>query len=146
MIGGALFAGMNASASGMSAEKLRMDIIANNIANINTTRTPKGGPYRRQIPIFAPRTEQIRFTPPFIKARFRLGNGVRVVRIEEDDAPFRMEYIPGHPDADENGYVRFPNINIATEMVDLITASRAYEANAVALRSAKQMMMKALEI
>ena len=147
MLGGALFKGMNTSASGMSAEKLRMDAIANNIANINTTRTPEGGPYKKQIPIFSPRTPQPTYNLPFIADRFsEVGDGVRVLRIEEDNSSPRLEYLPEHPDANKDGYVAFPNINLATEMVDLITASRAYEANATAIKSAKQMMMKALEI
>jgi len=148
MLTGGLFRGIDASASGMSAEKLRMDIISLNIANANTTRTPEGGPYKRKFPIFAPRRQEPLFNIPFVKMPISIepGSGVRVLRIEEDKTPPKLKYEPGHPDADQNGYVAYPNINLATEMIDLITASRAYEANVTAARSAKQMMMKALEI
>ncbi|MEW6006838.1 MAG: flagellar basal body rod protein FlgC [bacterium] len=148
MLTGRLFRGIDASASGMSAEKLRMDIISENIANANTTRTPEGGPYKRRFPIFTPRSQEPLFNLPFIKPPITIepGNGVRVLRIEEDKTPPKLKYEPGHPDADENGYVAYPNINLATEMINLITASRAYEANVTAARNAKQIMMKALEI
>ncbi|HAW50656.1 TPA: flagellar basal body rod protein FlgC [bacterium] len=148
MLIGGVFSGMNISASGMSAERLRMDIISLNIANINTTRTPEGGPYRRKVPIFAPRAPQPLFNIPFVRLPVSVtpGDGVRVLRIEEDATPPKLKYEPGHPDADKDGYVAYPNINLATEMINLITATRAYEANVTAVRAAKQMMTKALEI
>lgn len=143
-----MFRGIDAAGSGMSAEKLRMDIIAGNIANAETTRTKEGGPYKRKIPIFTPRRQEPLFNIPFVKMPISIepGNGVRVLRIEEDKTPPKLKYEPGHPDADPNGYVAYPNINLATEMVNLITASRAYEANVTVARSIKQIMMKALEI
>jgi len=117
-----------------------MDTIANNLANVNTTRTARGGPYRRQMVVFEERLAQAmgRGRPQ--------GAGVRVSRIVEDDDPPRLEYNPNHPDANEQGYVELPNINVVTEMVDMISASRAYEANLAALNAAKAMALKALEI
>lgn len=142
-----LFQAINTSGSGLTAEQLRMDVIANNIANVNTTRTPQGGPYRRQRVVFTPREPQIFFNIPFVKSQaIYNGKGVRVLRIEEDPSPFKIEYRPEHPDADKNGYVKLPNVNVVLEMVDMITATRAYEANVAAMRSAKEMMMRALDI
>jgi len=116
-----------------------MDTIANNLANVNTTRTARGGPYRRQMVVFEERLAQA--------SGYGLrGNGVRVSRIVEDDDPPRLVYDPHHPDANEQGYVEMPNVNIVTEMVDMITASRAYEANVAALNAAKAMALKALDI
>ncbi|HLS90926.1 MAG TPA: flagellar basal body rod protein FlgC [Limnochordia bacterium] len=134
-----LFRVFDISASGMTAERLRMDTIANNLANVNTTRTARGGPYRRQMVVFEERLAQA--------SGYGLrGNGVRVSRIVEDDDPPRLVYDPHHPDANEQGYVEMPNVNIVTEMVDMITASRAYEANVAALNAAKAMALKALDI
>ncbi|MEW6096984.1 MAG: flagellar basal body rod protein FlgC [bacterium] len=142
-----LFQAINTSGSGLTAEQLRMDVIANNIANVNSTRTPQGGPYRRQRVVFTPREPQMFFNIPFLKSYpVYNGKGVRVVGIEEDPSPFRIEYRPEHPDADEKGYVRFPNVNVVLEMADMITATRAYEANVAAMRSSREMMMRALDI
>lgn len=133
-----LFHTFDISASGLTAQRLRMETIANNLANVNTTRTESGGPYRRQMPLFAAR---------LASANGRLtGAGVRVLGIVEADDPPRLVYDPGHPDADEQGYVRFPNINVVTEMVDMIGASRAYEANLAALNAARAMAVSAMEI
>ncbi|NLM96262.1 MAG: flagellar basal body rod protein FlgC [Halanaerobiaceae bacterium] len=141
-----MFSGFNISASGMTAQRLRMDIIANNIANIDTTRTETGGPYRRQLPVFEERRNR-----PFSfflneKMNSRGKGGVQVSAIIEDQSPFKIIYNPAHPDADEDGYVSMPNVDIVTEMVDMIDASRAYEANVTALNSLKNMALKALEI
>lgn len=142
-----LFQTINTSGSGLTAEQLRMDVIANNIANVNTTRTPQGGPYRRQRVLFTPREPQVFFNIPFVKSQVIYnGKGVRVVGIEEDPSPFKIEYRPEHPDADKDGYVRLPNVNVVLEMTDMITATRAYEANVAAMRSAKEMMIRALDI
>lgn len=119
------------SASGLTAERLRLDLISNNLANANTTRTPQGGPFRRQMAVFAPGPG---------------GSGVRVARIVEDPAPPRFVYDPRHPDAGADGMVAYPNVNPVTEMVDLIAATRAYEANVTALNAAKDMALRALEI
>src|SRR5690606_8783569 len=129
------------SASGMTAERLRMDTIANNLANANTTRTADGGPYRRQVPVFAVRETGLGARP----GRFT-GGGVRVVGIRHDPGPPRLVYDPSHPDAGPDGYVAMPNVDLVREMVDLITASRAYEANVTAFNTAKSMAMRALDI
>jgi flagellar basal-body rod protein FlgC len=144
----ALFTSINTSGSGLSAEQLRMDVISNNIANVNSTRTEAGGPYRRQKAVFMAKEPQfIIDMGPFVRAPvWRIGQGVRAVGIDTDDSPLRKEYQPTHPDADKDGYVLMPNVNIVVEMTDMIEATRAYEANVTAMRSAKQMMMKSLEI
>ncbi|APC07889.1 flagellar basal body rod protein FlgC [Neomoorella thermoacetica] len=134
------------SASGLTAERLRLDIIANNLANINTTRTPRGGPYRREVPVFAERLQEAMGQLPGQPSSRAPGAGVEVAAIVEDNSPPRLVYDPSHPDADANGYVHLPNINIVNEMVDMITASRAYEANVTVLNAAKAMTLKALEI
>jgi flagellar basal-body rod protein FlgC len=130
-----LISTLRASASGLSAERLRMDLIADNLANANTTRTPDGQPYRRKVAIFEPITP----TP-------RMPGGVRVAQIVADPSPPRMVYDPSHPDADPNGYVTYPNVDIVHEMVDMITASRAYEANIQAFNAAKDMFLRTLDI
>ena len=129
------------SASGLSAERLRMDLISGNIANLNTTRTAEGGPYKRRVAVFAESLEKA-----IGNSAASAGKGVEVAAVYQDQAPPRLVYDPSHPDADEQGYVQMPNINIITEMVDLITATRTYEANVTALNAAKSMVLKALEI
>ncbi len=129
------------SASGLTAERLRLDLIAGNLANINTTRTVAGGPYRRQIPIFAEKLRQA-----MGRGAGFSGRGVEVATIMSDNSPPRLIYDPVHPDADDEGYVALPNINVVMEMTDMITATRAYEANVTVLNAAKGMTMKALEI
>ncbi len=140
-----IFGAIDVAASGMTAERLRLDVISNNIANVNTTRTADGGPYRRQFVVFEPRQGDASSFSQVMSGQLQL-NGVRVSGIRKDDSPLRMVYEPGHPDADAEGYVRMPNINIVTEMVDMMTASRAYEANVTSVNVAKSMMLKALEI
>ena len=140
-----IFGAIDVAASGMTAERLRLDVISNNIANVNTTRTADGGPYRRQYVVFEPRQGDASSFSQVMSGQLQL-NGVRVSGIRKDDSPLRMVYEPGHPDADAEGYVRMPNINIITEMVDMMTASRAYEANVTSVNVAKSMMLKALEI
>jgi flagellar basal-body rod protein FlgC len=140
-----LFTGINNAASGLTAERLRMDTISNNIANVNTTRTLEGGPYRRQMVVFEPRSNTS-FESILASKTNDTGTGVRVTGIVKDQSEPRIVFDPAHPDANEEGYVFLPNINIVTEMVDLITASRAYEANVTALNTSKAMAMKALEI
>ncbi|HBG09965.1 MAG: flagellar basal body rod protein FlgC [Limnochordia bacterium] len=133
------------AASGLTAERLRMDTIANNLANANTTRTPEGGPYRRQVPVFAPILDRAVRRGGSPKETFS-GGGVQVVGVVSDPSPPRLVYDPQHPDADAEGYVEMPNVHVVKEMVDLITATRAYEANITALNSAKSMAQRALEI
>ena len=138
---------INISASGLTAEKLRMDVISRNIANVNTTRTADGTPYRRQVVVFQEAESRMPFSEYLSDASRKLiGAGVKVTGIKEDKTPFKSVYDPGHPDADEKGYVKMPNVDVMTEMVNMISASRAYEANVTAINSAKSMAMKALEI
>ena len=119
------------SASGMAAERLRLDTISSNLANINTTRTPEGGPYRRLMTVMESAPD---------------GRGVRVARIVQDESSPLLVHNPGHPDADVDGNVAMPNVNPVLEMVDMISATRAYEANVAAFNAAKAMAAKALEI
>lgn len=138
---------INISASGLTAEKLRMDVISRNIANVNTTRTADGNPYRRQVVVFQEGDRQMSFSDYLSDAsRSLICSGVKVTGITEDKTPFKSVYDPGHPDADEKGYVKMPNVDIMTEMVNMISASRAYEANVTAINSAKSMALRALEI
>lgn len=144
-----LFNSFAISASGLTAERLRMDVISNNIANVNTTRTENGGPYMRQRVLFEPRGEKLQFLFPAIfdkSKRTSQFEGVRVTQIIDDPTPPKLVYDPGHPDADANGYVAMPNVNIVKEMVDMISATRAYEANVTAVNSAKQMAARALDM
>lgn len=138
-----IFQSMNISATGLTAERLRLDIVSNNIANMNTTRTPSGGPYKRQIPIFTQKLQEIIGSNDGMRIK---GAGVKVNRIIEDQTPPRLQYNPEHPDANQDGYVAMPNINIVNEMVDMITATRSYEANVTAVNASKSMYLKALEI
>ncbi len=146
-----LFKALEISASGLTAERLRLDVIANNLANANTTRTEAGGPYRRQVPVFAAREAESFGT---VLARYGdanvsgepAGQGVRVVEIAQDLSPFKVKYDPSHPDANTEGYVSLPNVNVVSEMVDMISATRAYEANAQAVNAAKSMAVRALEM
>ncbi len=145
-----LFMGIDASASGLTAERLRMDVISNNIANANTTRTERGGAYHRRYVVFEPREREPKsFEKTLMKAiglTRQTSEGVRAVAIEEDKTQGPMVYDPGHPDSNADGYVEKPNVNIVSEMVDMITAQRAYEANATSITAAKTMFTKALEI
>ena len=139
---------LNISASGMTAERMRLDIAAENIANINTTRTENGGPYRRKMVVFEP-IEDNSFASAFrseLSRQSNNGGGVRVAEIVEDPSDFRMVYNPEHPDAVENGYVQMPNVDLLKETVDSMAASRAYDANLTAFNTIKTMASKALEI
>lgn len=142
-----LFQAFNISASGMTAERFRTDVIAENVANVNTTRTEDGTPYRRKLVTFSERA-----VTPFSNVlagtrQAALGNGVKVSQVTEDyETDFTMEYDPANPDADANGYVSYPNVNIVTEMTDLIDASRAYEANATAFDASKAIAQAGLQI
>ena len=135
-----VFNTLRISSSGLSAERLRMDTIASNVANVNTTRTESGGPYVRKIAVFE---ENLKAAKD--KSSFN-GNGVKVSDIVEDTSDLKTMYDPTHPDADENGYVAMPNVNILNEMADLIASSRAYEANTTVISTTKNMYLKALEI
>lgn len=142
----AIFSSFNISASGMTAERLRSDTISQNLANVNTTRTKDGKPYVRKTVVFTER-QATPFDKVFMTTTGLAGNGVKVTKIIEDKAtPMNMVYDPSHPDADENGYVTYPNVNTVTEMTNLIDASRAYEANVTAFDAAKAMALKGLEV
>jgi flagellar basal-body rod protein FlgC len=138
------FDSFNISASGLSAERLRMDTISSNIANISTTRTADGGPYRRKIAVFEENYDNAlnENTGKYEKKLL----GVRASNIQEDQSPFEEKYDPGNPDADADGYVKMPNVNILNEMADMMASTRAYEANVTAINDEKGMFTKALEI
>ena len=136
---------MNISASALTATRLRMDVISENIAGSNTTRTENGDPYRRKYVVFQEKANDRGFASFFNKAQSANG-GVRVLYIGEDQSEFKYDYNPSHPDADENGYVRYPNVEVVQEMVDMMSAYRAYEANITALNAFKDMAVKTLEI
>jgi flagellar basal-body rod protein FlgC len=138
-----IFTGMDISASGLRAQRLRMDVIAENIANAEATRTPEGGPYRRR--------EIVLEAEGGVWTRTREGlqagaDGVQVAQVTEDPAPPQLVYDPSHPDANADGYVAMPNVNVPTEMVDLMAATRAYEASTAAFRAARDMGKAALDL
>lgn len=144
-----IFKSFGVNASGMTAERYRMDIISQNVANANTTRTEDGTPYKRKIVTFNEKTlDPTSFGTIYRKSRgMDVGDGVKVGGVYEDNKEdMKMVYDPSHPDADENGYVTYPNVNIVTEMTNMIDSSRAYEANATAFSASKAMAMKGLEI
>lgn len=143
-----IFSSFDVNASGLTAERFRMDIISQNVANANTTRTEDGTPYRRKVVTFAEKETQTPFSRVLNTARDNYsGKGVKVTSVREDSwTDMKMVYDPSHPDADENGYVLYPNVNIVTEMTNMIDASRAYEANATAFNASKAIAMKGLEM
>ena len=159
-----LFGALNISASGLSAQRKKLEIISSNIANVETTKTKEGGPYRRKIAVLEAKkarsfdavlrskTNRLATTNPrHISGSDRLHRSkseeVAVdVKVTEDQSELRSVYDPGHPDADENGYVRYPNVNMISEMVDMINASRSYEANVSSIDSAKKIARAALDI
>ena len=149
-----MFDALNVSATGLTAERLRMDVTAENLANAQSTRGADGQPYRRKEVVLA-EVQSGGFGSQLAKA-IGAGSasgaggiqsgGVEVAGITQDQTPGKLVYDPGHPDADANGYVRMPNVDTVAEMVDLISASRAYEANVTAMNSAKQMFSKTLDL
>ena len=148
-----LYTAMNIAATGLSAQRLRLDVIANNIANATTTRNAQGdGPFRRDRVVMTPINLRSMWHSPVYPRGLEtgMGRGVMVQRIEKDMRPFRLVYDPSHPDSIRvgrmKGYVRMPNVNIVEEMTDMITASRAYEANAQMINSSRQMFMRTIEI
>lgn len=141
-----IFHSMDISTTGLTAQKTRIDVISKNMANANTTRATGGMPYRRQMAVFKEK-KNMPFSNYLSKANKKhSGDGVSVSGIVEDTTPFKCVYEPGHPDADENGYVKKPNVEPVKEMVDMIDAQRAYEANVTAINASKAMLMKALDI
>ncbi|GAE91635.1 flagellar basal-body rod protein FlgC [Gracilibacillus boraciitolerans JCM 21714] len=148
-----IFNGINTSASGLTAQRLRMDTIASNIANVDTTRATVNAegeyePYRRKMTVLSPKDQG--FSSILQHASYRGesegSGGVKVTQIVEDDEPFQLVYNPNHPDANEDGYVEMPNVDPLKEMVDMMSATRSYEANVTSLNASKTMLMKALEI
>lgn len=146
-----LFQPFDIAASGMTAQRFRMDIIAENIANVSTTRTENGGPYRRKIVTFQEKI--LKGGVPNFRNILKentaayYGNGVKVTKVSEDmENDFIMTYDPSHPDADENGYVSYPNVNTVTEMTNLIDASRSYEANVTAFQAIKSMATSGISV
>ena len=160
-----LFSSMDLSTSGLTAQRRRLEVVAKNLANIETTRTANGGPYRRQVVTF---TEEASFSTMMQEATQQSSKAVRTnsyhmnlqsegtpqqqslqgvsAQINEDQSPMREVYDPGHPDANEEGFVSYPNVDIVTEMTELISATRAFEANVSAFTASKQMMRKALDL
>ena len=140
-----MFNGIDISASGLTAQRLRMDTISSNISNAETTRDEDGNTYRRKIPVFRQKVENQMGTNSNNSVNSN-SSGVEVDEIAEDQSPFRLEYRPNHPDANEEGYVELPNVSVMTEMVNMIDASRAYEANIQAISNYKSMASSALNI
>ena len=139
-----IFTTMKISASALKAQRIRMNTISSNLANIETTRTPDGGPYRKREVVF--QSSQQGFADTLDTQMRDAVQGVRVSQIQASPLPPRMVYNPSHPDADENGQVAMPNISLVEETADMMSASRAYEANVTVIKSAKRMALKALEI
>lgn len=141
-----IFRVLDISGSGLTAQRMRLDTIAQNIANASTTRTNQGTPYRRRVVQFQSRDESS-FAGFLSKAsQSQSGNGVRVIAIREDPSPMKQVYDPDHPDADDNGYLMLPNVDTTKELIDMISAGRSYEANVTVLNTTKSLILKTLEI
>ncbi|MCP5115935.1 MAG: flagellar basal body rod protein FlgC [bacterium] len=141
-----LFSLLSVSASGMAAQRTRAELLVENLANSETTRTPEGGPYRRKDAVFATEPQNSLFASVY---QAQLGgsiNGVRVAEVLEDTREPIKRYVPGHPDADANGYVAFPRVNPAEDMVDLLGASRGYQGNVSAISAIKDMIHRSIDI
>ncbi len=139
-----IFTSLNISSSALKAQRIRMDTISSNMANAETTRTPEGGPYRRKMVVFEP--AQVSFADHLSAREKKALNGVQVSRILTEDAEPRLIFDPSHPDANDQGYVALPNVDLLKETTDMMLATRAYEANITTIKSAKRMALKALEI
>lgn len=140
--GPGVYSAMEVAASGLSAERSRMNVIASNLANARTTRGADGEPYKRMDPVFEAKPLRNRTTDAVLNAVMR----VDLAEVREDTEPGQMVYDPSHPDADGEGYVEYPNVNVVSEMVNLMTASRAYEAGVATIESVKAMARSALKI
>lgn len=136
------FTAFNISASALSAHRIRLNVVSSNLANAQSTETPEGGPYRRKDVVFS----SVPAVGSFSQILKNKLNEVKVVEIVNDQRPFKSVYDPYHPNADQNGYVYYPNVNIIEEMVNLMSATRSYEANVSVIKATKSMAMKALEI
>ncbi|WP_243289880.1 flagellar basal body rod protein FlgC [Bacillus sp. FJAT-47783] len=146
-----IFQSLNITSSGLTTQRLRMDVISSNIANMDTTRAEDNGeswePYKRKMVVTAPENQKFSsYLKSAMKPTTNIGSGVKVTKITEDTSPFKLVYNPMHPDADDNGYVKYPNVDPLKEMVDLMSSTRAYEANVTAFNASKGMLMKALEL
>lgn len=141
-----IFNAMNVSATGMTAQQFRMDIISQNIANVNTTRDEHGNPYRRKTVVFEEKDKLTFDEVLYGSMNAYESNGVRATRVVEDMSDLKKVYDPTHPDADEDGYVSLPNVDVVTEMTNMIDASRSYEASATAFNAAKGIATKGLEL
>ena|SRR5579862_368590 len=141
-----LFALLSVSASGMSAQRTRAELVIQNLANSETTRTPEGGPYRRRDAVFQSAPQSSPFSAIFQTEMTQGVNGVEVADVIEDPTPGEKRYQPGHPDADPDGYVAFPNVNPAEDMVDLLSAQRGYEGNVAAMSAIKDMIQRSIDL
>lgn len=142
-----MFSSFNINASGMTAQRYRMDVISENVANANTTRTADGTPYRRKMVYFEEKQPTFGACLDYATGQYTSGQGVKVTGVYEDKkTEMKMVYDPSHPDANEDGYVYYPNVDIVTEMTNMIDASRAYEANATAFSASKSMALQGLQI
>jgi len=142
-----LFDSMQISSSGLAAQRMRMKLISSNIANVNTTRTPGGGPYRRREVIFGALPQQKSFMEELRGQENSQGaREVKVLGVVEDSRPPQMKYDPGHPDANEEGYVAMPNVDIVEEMTNMMVSKRSYEANLASINATKNLITKSLEI
>jgi len=135
---------MDISVSAINANRIHMEIISSNLANINTTRTVQGGPYRRKMPVFG--EKPLEFSQALTAAQKSLGGGIEVKEIADDPTPFQKVFNPGHPDADSDGFVSLPNVSMAKEMVDMVYVSKLYEANIVAYNATKKMAQETLQV
>jgi flagellar basal-body rod protein FlgC len=140
------FTAMQVSASGLNAERERLNVSSSNLANVQTTRTAAGGPYKRRDVVLQAESAFDKISGSMAGGSSRAVEGVKVASIVQDTKPGRLEYDPGHPDANAEGYVEYPNVNVVEEMVDMITASRAYEAGVTALSTAVDMAERAMSI
>lgn len=138
-----LFSSLSVSASGMAAQRTRAELLVENMANAETTRTPQGGPYRRKDAVFATEDQSSPFSSIF---QNEVGTGVSVSEIVQDEREPDRRYLPGHPDADKDGYVAFPRMNPAEEMVDLMSASRGYQSNVTAMTAVKDMILRSIDL
>jgi flagellar basal-body rod protein FlgC len=138
-----LFSSMQVSASGMAAQRTRAELLVENMANAETTRTPEGGPYRRKDAVFSSEEQSSPFSAVF---QNEVSTGVAVSDVIQDDRAPDMRYMPGHPDADATGYVAFPRMNPAEDMADLLNASRSYQANVAAISSVKDMISRSIDL
>jgi flagellar basal-body rod protein FlgC len=140
-----LFSLLSVSASGMSAQRMRAELLVENLANAETTRTPDGGPYRRKDTVFATDAAESPFSSVF-ESQLGRPDGVRVEEVVVDDRDPERRYLPGHPDADKDGYVAFPRINPAEDMVDLMGTTRSYQANVAAISAVKDMIQRSIDL